>query len=653
MKQFLRTAVLAVILAFAQAALAVADVSRVEIASRRDVSGGRQFGAAGAYERLDGTLYFLVDPAYKGNRVIVDLDKAQRNAAGKIEMSTELVIFRPRDPKRGNGIALFDIVNRGSTAALRRFNLPTAGGDDSGDGIGDGFLLNRGYTIIQVGWEFDVRGGDDAVRMDPPRAAGMAGLVHATFVPPSPKPFTVTDLSGYTPSDPASLENILTVREMSQGAPQRVPREKWSLSGNVVTVEGGFEPGRIYEVGYKAVDPPIAALGFAAVRDAASWVKYTPGTPVTARYTLAFGSSQTGRFLREFLYQGFNTDEHNRQVFDAVIPHTSGTGDLKLNRRWSIPTSLSNYTAMFFPFTDRKQRDPVTGAEEGILENPRTAAHQPKTIWTNTGTEYWQKAAALTHTTPDGLTDLALPPNVRSYFLAGAQHGGRGRFPTTVTNGEQRDNPTSYIWTLRALMVGMEKWLLEGVAPPPSRYPRWQDSTLVRAADVAFPALPGVTSPRKAMTESRGANVFLPKDGGAGTPLPFVVPQVDRDGNEISGVRLPELVVPLATTSGWNFRKASTGGSHLMVPLLGSYIPFAATKAERERTSDPRLSIEERYQSRDHYLKLVREAAAPLVKDGYLLADDVPAIVQQASEHWDSLAQRSSSGTTPGTRAGR
>jgi hypothetical protein len=531
---------------------------------------------------------------------------------------------------------------------IRRFNLPATGSDP--EGLGDGFLLNRGYTIIQVGWEFDIPKTQGEVRMDPPRAKGVTGFASAPFVPSSRDPFTVTDLAGYTPSEPNSPDNVLTVRNTSQAAPTTVPRAGWRLVGNQVTLDGGFEPGRIYEVLYKAVDPPIAALGFAAVRDAAAWIKYQTDTPVTAKYTFAHGTSQTGRFLREFLYQGFNTDERNRQVFDAVNAHTSGTGDLKLNRRFSTPVGLSTYTAMFFPFTDAKYRDPVTGAEEGILENPRATAHQPKVFWTNSATEYWQKVASLMTTTPDGTKDVALPSHVRAYFLAGSMHGGRRRFPPALGEGQQLENPTQYVWTMRALLVAMEQWILRGTTPPASRYPRWEDGTLVAAAQVAFPEIPNVASPRKALTESRGVNRFLPKDGGAGTPLPFFVPQVDRDGNEISGVRLPELVVPLATTTGWNFRKTSTGGAHLMYPLLGSYIPFAATKAQREQAGDPRLSIAERYQSRDHYLKLIREAAAPLVKDGYVLAEDVPAIVQQAAEHWDFLAKRAAPASTRAER---
>jgi hypothetical protein len=385
----------------------------------------------------------------------------------------------------------------------------------------------------------------------------------------------------------------------------------------------------------------VAGLGFAAVRDAAAWVKYTSDAAASAKYAFAFGSSQTGRWLRDFLYEGFNTDERNRQVFDAVMPHKAGAGAVVLDQRWSTPTSLLMESATHFPFSDRKQRDPVTGIQEGLLENPRAAEHQPKIFYTYTDTEYWERSGALMHTTPDGLKDIALPDNVRLYHFAAAPHN-IGKFPPVPGNGETPDNPFNFEVPMRSLIVAMEKWVKDGVAPPPSRYPRLQDHTLVRAADVAFPPVHGISSPRKIFGGVRGQNRLLAKDG-AGAPLPLLVPQVDRDGNPQGGLRLPEISVPLATYTGWNFRNSAIGGTEQVVPLNGAYVPFAATKTEREQAGDPRLSIQERYSSREQYLKLVEEAAAPLVKDGYLLADDVSKITKRAGDHWDLLSRRATS----------
>ncbi len=643
--RILRHTGLTVFMTLSLPALVGAEVSRVEVISRRDIAAGRSFGPGGPYEQITSRLYFLIDPSNKRNQIIADLDKATKNAAGKIELSTDLVILKPRDASRSNGIALFDIVNRGRGVVLPKFDAPTSTSGAPPDEFGDGFLLNRGYTIVQVGWEFDaVREG--AIRFDPPRANGVTGFARATFVPPSNSAdATVGDLVGYMPGNPDAPENTLTVRDAPQAPVTTIPRARWRLAGNVVTLEGGFERGRIYELAYTAAAPPIAALGFAVVRDAASWVKYAPDAIVSAKYTLAFGTSQTGRYLREFLYDGFYTDERNRQAFDAVWPHLAGASGVNLNRRWAIPTSLSSDVATFFPFSDMKQRDPVTGVEEGLLDNARTGERQPKVFWTNTATEYWEKANALVTTTPDGSKDVPLPQNVRLYYLAGTQHDP-ARFPPAASNGQLLDNPTDYMWTMRALLVGMEKWIRDGMAPPASRYPRLQDGTLVSAASVAFPALQGVTSPKKILPGARAVNSFVSNNGGAGTPLPLLVSQVDKDGTELGGLRLPEVVVPLATTAGWNFRKAEIGGTHLLFPLLGSYVPFASTRAERERTHDPRLSVEERYTSREQFLKRIQDAAAPLVKDGYILADDVPAVVKRAGDHWDWLARRATSTTS-------
>ncbi len=629
-------------------ALAGAEVARVEITTRRDVAGGRPFGAGGAYELIVGRVLFVVDPANPRNRVVTDIEKAPRNAAGLVELSADLSILKPKETGRGNGVALIDVVNRGRRTILASFNRAAPSADLSTDAeLGDGLLLAQGYTLVWVGWEFDVPRRDGLFRIDVPSATGTAGVVRAYFTPDARRPdATVGDLSGYKPGNPAAADNALTVRDGMQGAPATIAREKWQLAGNVVTLEGGFEPGRTYDLAYTVSNPPVSGLGFVAVRDTASWLKYVPDAVTSARYAYAFGSSQSGRFLRDYLYHGFNTDERNRQVFDAVMAHIAGAARTDLNKRFATPTGLAQFTATSFPFTDGKYRDQVTGAEEGALDNPRARDHQPKIFYTNTGVEYWGggRVAALIHTTPDGSKDVTLPDNERAYLLTGSQHGP-ARFPPAVTNGQQKDNPNDYWLTMRALLVAMDKWVRDRVAPPASRYPRLQDGTLVRAADVAFPSMPAVRWPRSASAGGRAANRLIAQDGGSGTPLPLLVPQVDQDGNERAGIRLPDIAVPLATYTGWNFRKPGIGAPDQLFPLLGSYVPFASTKADSDQTHDPRAAIDERYQSRQQYLGLVQEAGAALVKDRYLLADDLAAIVKRAGEHWDLLATRRSTAT--------
>jgi hypothetical protein len=624
-------------------AIVAAEVTRVDISSRRDVGGGRSFGAAGSYELIVGRVHFAVDPSHARNKMVADLDKAPRNAAGQVEFSADLAILKPKEPSRGSGAALIDIVNRGNKTVLTSFNRATPSRDLSTDAeLGDGFLLRQGHTLVWVGWEFDVPARSGGMRIEVPVAKGVTGTVRASFIPESrEEEIAVRDLSGYVPAGSEAAENTLTVRDGVQGAPSVIPRHKWRVSGTTVTLEGGFEPGRVYEVSYGGSNPPVSGLGFVAVRDTASWIRYVTDAATSAKYAYAFGSSQSGRFLRDFLYQGFNTDEANRQVFDAVMANIAGASRIDLNNRWATPISLGSNTATSFPFADTKQRDPVTGADEGALDNARARDHQPKIFYTNTGVEYWGggRAAALIHTAPDGSRDLVVPDNERIYFLTGSQHGP-ARFPSTVTNGQQRDNPNNYWWTMRALMVAMDKWVRDRVQPPASRYPRLQDGTLVRSADVVFPTLTTVTSPRTLLPSQRGINRLVAQDGAPGTPLPLLVPQVDQDGNELAGIRLPEIAVPLATYTGWNFRKPAIGAPNQLYPLLGSYVPFTGTKAERDRAHDPRQSIEERYPTRERYLELVQDAGAALVKDRYLLADDLPGLVEHASEHWDLLTNR-------------
>jgi hypothetical protein len=640
-----RTASVAVVLALSLLlpAIVAAEVTRVEVSSKRDVAGGRAFGTAGPYELIVGRIYFTVDPNHARNKIVTDLDKAPRNAAGQVEFSADLAILKPKDSNHGSGVALIDIVNRGNKTVLTSFNRAAPSRDLSTDAeLGDGFLLRQGHTLVWVGWEFDVPTRSGGMRIEVPVAKGVTGTVRASFIPESrEEEIAVRDLSGYVPASPEAAENTLTVRDGLQGTVSTIPRQKWRVSGTTVTLEGGFEPGRVYEISYGAANPPVSGLGFVAVRDTASWIRYATDPAASAKYAYVFGSSQSGRFLRDFLYQGFNTDEGNRQVFDAVMANIAGASRIDLNNRWATPIGLGSNTATSFPFADTKQRDPVTGADEGALDNVRARDHQPKIFYTNTGVEYWGggRAAALIHTAPDGSRDLVVPDNERIYFLTGSQHGP-SRFPSAVTNGQQRDNPNNYWWTMRALMVAMDKWVRDRVQPPASRYPRLQDGTLVRSADVAFPTLATVTSPRTLLPSQRGMNRLVAQEGAPGTPLALLVPQVDQDGNELAGIRLPEIAVPLATYTGWNFRKPAIGAPNQLYPLLGSYVPFAGTKGERERAHDPRQSLEERYPTRERYLELVQDAGAALVKDHYLLAEDLPGLVEHAGEHWDLLVNR-------------
>jgi Alpha/beta hydrolase domain len=630
---------LAAVLFLTFATAAAAEVTRVEIARRSDL------GASG-YEKIVGTIHFAVDPKDPVNRGVVDLDKAPVNAAGRVEFSSDLYVLRPKPP-RGNGAALVDILNRGNKVVLNGFNRGGSPDPDTEDDLGDRFLMRFGFTLVWVGWEFDLEDRPMTMKIHVPIATEqrkvITGVVRSTFTAnTAATDFVVTELSKYDAIDPGGPDAQLAERPQMLGAAARaIPRSDWRVVGHTVTLDRGFVPGLTYEISYRAANPPIAGLGYVAIRDATAWLKHDPDALAPVRFAYGYGSSQSGRFLRGFLYEGFNTDEHRRQVFDGVMAHIAGAARLSLNERWARPTGLGAYGATAFPFADARLRDPVSGAEDGLLDNARMGGHAPKVFYTNTPVEYWGagRVAALVHTTPDGASDLALADNVRVYFIAGTQHSP-SRFPAEISNGQQRDNPIDYWWTMRALLLAMHKWVKEGTAPPPSLYPKLQDRTLVAAASLTFPAIAGVASPRGLTAGVRIANRHHDGGAGAGAPLPLLVPAVDEDGNERAGIRLPEVAVPLATYTGWNFRKPEIGAANELVSLLGSSIFFPATRAARSATKDPRRSIEERYRSQEEYLAKIEQAADTLVKAGYLLVDDEPRILQRASDQWELAVQQ-------------
>lgn len=609
--------------------VARADVSNVTIVSRTPVANKQAFGNTGPYEKLTGTIDFTLDPADKHNARIVDLAKAPRGADGRVHFSADLYVLQPADPSKGNGVLFFEIANRGRKGLLGRFNRAGASQDPTAPAdFGDGFLMREGYTLVWVGWQFDVT--PPLVRVDAP-SADAPGRMRFSFIPDDRRnDVTPADLPAYLVTNSADSSATLTVRDRFWGMPTPIARERWQIvtaSGRPqIHLEGGFEPGRVYEIDYPANGARVAGVGLAATRDAASAFIHRTDLPVRGRYAYIFGASQSGRFLRQFLHDGFNVDERDRRVFDVVWPHIAGGGLGSFNERFAAP-GYSSFPATQFPFTDLEQRD-ASGKRDGILVGYKPD-QLPKVIYTDTSVEYWGqgRAAALTHTTIDGKRDADVPENVRIYLLSGTQHG-EAAFPPAGGAGQTLPNPTPQGNVMRALLRAAYQWVTTGTKPPESRHPRLRDQTLVAVNAVRFPELPGIGDPRG--IEGPGQTV-----NGKFVPLPFLVPQVDRDGNELAGIRVPEVTVPLATTTGWNFRAERVGNPSTIYALLGGYIPFPRTRAERESKRDPRPSIAERYQGRDDYLQRIRTAATDMVKDRLLLEEDVDNVVQRATRHWD------------------
>jgi len=548
---YIRKILLIIFSCFCFVAFSYAEVSSFELTSRQPYAGGMSFGDVGAYEEIIGRIHYEIDPANPLNQIIVDLDLAPLNARGMVELSGDIEIIAPVNPSNGNDVAIIDIPNRGNRISLR-FNKP-----DANEPVGDGYLMNQGYTLVWVGWEFDVNRG---LRLDVPSTVDNEAM-------------------------------------------------------------------------------PIAGLGFAAVRDIGSWIKYSADSLISAEHLISFGLSQSGRYLRNYLYLGFNTDEEGRKVYDGMMPHIAGSSKIDLNRRGAEPISQGQYIETSYPFADEAYIDPVTGLSEGLLENPRASQNQPRIFYSNSAVEYWGggRVAALVHTSPDGSQDLTLPENVRFYFLAATQHGPGPFPPAAPGNGQLSNNPLDYWWHMRALLAALTDWVRDDIAPPASAHPTLRDNTLVRPDQVNFPDISGVHSLANVSARNRADNPLLENQGGAGAALPLLVPQVDQNGNDMSGLLHPELTVPLATYTGWNFNNPERGDPDLLFPLAGSYIAFAPTREAREASNDPRLSIEERYSDKQDFLEKISNATQESIDARYILASDKAGIIERASQHWDLL----------------
>jgi Alpha/beta hydrolase domain len=543
---------------------------------------------------------------------------------------------------------------------------------------GNGFLMRQGYTALWVGWQDDVPTTPGLIRINIPEAvdAGgqpIAGKIAVTFQPDAHVQMQLLSDRLHRPHPAKELNDrdaVLTVQDHEDAPPQTIPRQQWAfarLEGDRVVPDAthiylasGFLPGKVYRVVYTTAGAPVIGLGLLATRDTVSFLRYgtaSEGNPCAGhiQYAYSFGRSQSGRFLRHFLYLGLNEDEQERTVFDGLIPLVAGGGRGEFNQRFGQPSNTNKYSVKnLFPFHDTTQTDPETGRTDGLLARLATRGKVPKVFFINTSAEYWAGHAALTHTDLDGKHDLAPSEEVRIYHLAGTQHGPGNLLLTDTgaaddARGQQRPNSVDYRPLLRAALVNLDRWVTIGENPPPSLHPRLDDGTAVPPAHTAatFQAMPGVQFPARLRSIARldfgsgadeGMTTLLPPK--VGKPYANLVSAVDEEGNELAGIRLPDISVPLATYTGWNLRHPDFGGPGQTLSLLGSTILFPATQAERKASGDPRPSIEERYPSKEDYLGRVKQAAEALVTQGYLLAEDLATVTAQASQRYDLFLGR-------------
>jgi hypothetical protein len=394
----------------------------------------------------------------------------------------------------------------------------------------------------------------------------------------------------------------------------------------------------------------VAGLGFAAVRDFAAYVKHVPDALTPAARVYGQGISQNGRFLRDFLYQGFNADEDGRMALDGVLAHVAGAGRGNFNYRFAQPsrdaqpTSSVFFATDIFPFTDLPETDPLTGANGGLLDQAVKDKVVPRIFFSNTSYEYWGRVGALIHVSADGIKDVRLSDNVRIYLLTGLQHFSGPFPPAKGTNdllGQEPQSPLPIQFFWRAMIANMDAWVRNSTLPPASSYPKIADGTLVPFADWRFPPIHGVNLPRESNAAYRldfgpawGKGIVSVQPPKVGQAFPVLVPQVDEDGNDRAGVHLPEVAAPLATYTGWNLRDSSIGAPHERVPFEGSYLPFPKTAGERQQSHDPRKSIAERYSDQQAYMAKFTKAVDDLIQQRWILPEDRPALLHRGEQEW-------------------
>jgi hypothetical protein len=661
-------AIAAVALGYASGAQA--RITEIKIESVEPFADGTPFGETGPYQRIKGIAKGELDPRAPENAVIVDLDKAPRNARGMVDYDVDIFILRPLEPAKGNGVLFYEVLNRGNKQLGQRLHdLGVGEGAALNDpktreDAGNRLMFERGYTIVWSGWEPDV----------PKSAARMGARFPVALADGKPIVRRIREEIQVGKRGPADVEVArliypavstdkskarLTERARESDARVEIPAEQWEFAGNrsirLLPAGSKFAPIAIYELWYEATEPKVVGIGFAATRDVVAFLRYDraddkgaanpvmgagPGGEGTGvRHTMAFGGSQSGRFLRHYIELGMNKDAGGRRVFDGVFSHTAGAGKVFANHsfgesgRTFTQHEDHQYPENWFPFSAAIATDPFSGRSASLLKGDDS---DPLLIETNTSTEYWQKGASLITMDPTGARDLVPSANARAYMIAGTQHGGRAGLTARPGVCVNPSNPHSPGPALRALVVALEEWVSKGVAPPSSRVPSIAAGTAVEAAAVRMPKIKGLViapgsnriGPPVDWIDPPGSAAQTYQMASAGQFYGARVAAIDADGNEIAGIRLPDIAAPLATYTGWNVYQRQPGE---LCDRDGSYSAFAKTKAEREAAGDPRPSLEERYGSREAYVAKIKAAADALVRERLLLPADAAAFVEAAA----------------------
>jgi len=600
---------------------------------------GRTFGAVGTYDRIVARATIAVAPDDINNKIIVDLDRAPRNTQGQVEAVTDVEILRPTVAANGNRTLFYEALNRGSKLGLALFNdIPAVTNDlvKAAD-AGNGFLMNHGYTVVWSGWQGDIVPGGGRMTFSPPVAPGVTGLAREDFIFDHTDNPAIGTLS-YPAAELDAANAKISVRER-EADPRTTPAGLGVAfeSPTKISIKRpeGFDAGAIYEFIYIAKDPKVMGLGFAATRDVVSFLRNETAdaagnaNPLTGRIdrAIGFGLSQSGRYLHDYLYLGFNADEAGRVVFDGLMPHISGGKKTFTNYRFSQPGRSPYqhadmlYPGADFPFTYPVIADAVSGKSDGFLARCLAAGNCPKIIKTDSELEFYQQRASLVVTDTQG-NPITMPDNVRLFLLSNLQHYSLAQDKSQMVKVcANPTNPLNAGPAVRALLVAMNEWISKGSLPPNSRYPSRADATLAPpwANAVGFPNIPGIAYPSRIAQPTALKSEDMPPSKG--TAYPVFVPKTDADGRDIAGIHLPTLEAPAATHTGWNLRKVGFSEGELC-DNNGSMIPFAATREERLKINDPRLSMAERYPNDGDRAAAIAKAAQQLVRDRLLLEED-------------------------------
>ena len=612
-----------------------ARVTGFQIQSASPAFEGAAFADTGTYERIDAIATIAVDPDAPANAGIADLDKAPRNARGEVEFTTEVFILRPADAAKQSPVLFYEVPNRGRNLSFTLLNRSAGTGVPAkAEDAGDGFLMNRGSTVVWSGWQFDAP--EAGINITLPKLPGVTGMSREQMIFDKPGETGKIPLT-YPAADLDPSKATLTVRATPDAAPAAPEGLTFKYVSNTeieITRPAGLDSGAIYDFVYPAEGAVPAGLALAATRDVVSFLRGNDGhdaeTPLNGiKHTVGMGISQSGRFLRDFIYQGFNADEGGQQVFDGAMAHIAGSRKSYTNYRFAQPGRYSrqhedhDYPGDQFPFTYALTTDPLTNRRESILSACTASNTCPKIMHTDTSTEFWQGRAYLVSASPEGET-LTMPDNVRLYFLAGVPHfNGWGLKPEMSQTCIHPTNPLSAAPVMRALYAAMEDWVAEDKAPPASRYPTFSEETLVKVEDLKLPVIGGTAAQPKFNTLRVMDHSVQPPARGAA--YAEYVPPVDNDGIPLGGIRLPVIAAPLGTYMGWNLRAKDFAEGQLC-SLAGSYQPFPA-KADANDSRDP---IEARYKDQQAYLDAVKAAAEDLIAEGLMLPEDTDYVLESA-----------------------